>query len=342
MDANRFGGHAGQFALGTFEADGRTFAGLVVGDRVLDLTENSGLWGKAGPSAPTVNSLLLDWDASFAHLAELASRTGGHWLSTADLRALPPVTPSQILQSGANYRKHVVDIVMAERHADASMTGHNSDQSEAAVRAWAEGMMDARAADGTPYVFIGLPGAMCGAFDDVVLPSRGSEHDWELELAAVIGRPGRNIPRADALPYVAGYTICNDLTTRSLVYRRDLKAIGTDWFAAKNSPTFLPTGPYLVPAAFVPDPSDLRITLRHNGAVRQDESTKDMIFDLPALIAYVSTITTLRPGDLLLTGSPAGNGAHWGVFLQPGDVLDAEITGLGRQRNLCASEEGTS
>jgi len=340
MDANRFGEHAGQFALGTYSAAGGPFAGLVVGERVRDLTEDPGLWGEAAPSARTVNALLSDWDASFARLAELASSADGRWLAADDVRALPPVTPGQILQSGANYRKHVVDIVMAERRADASMTGHNSDQSEAEVRAWAEGMMDARAADGTPYVFIGLPGAMCGAFDDVVLPSRGSQHDWELELAAVIGRPGRNIPRADALSYVAGYTICNDLTTRSLVYRRDLKAIGTDWFAAKNSPTFLPTGPYLVPAAFVPDPSCLQITLRHNGAVRQDESTKDMIFDLPALIAYVSTVTALRPGDLLLTGSPAGNGAHWGVFLEPGDILDAEITGLGRQRNLCVSEEG--
>ncbi len=339
MDANRFGEHAGRFALGAFEADGRAFAGLVVGDRVRDLTEDPGLWGDS--AGRTVDALLLDWDASFARLGGLVSRSDGHWFSAADLRVLPPVAPRQILQSGANYRKHVVDIVMAERRADTSMTGHNSDQSEAEVRAWAEQMMDARTADGTPYVFIGLPGAMCGALDDVVLPSRGTEHDWELELAAVIGRTGRNVTRADALSYVAGYTICNDLTTRSLVYRRDLKAIGTDWFAAKNAPTFLPTGPYLVLAAFVPDPSDLRITLRHNGVVRQDESTKDMIFDLPALIAYVSTVTTLRPGDLLLTGSPAGNGAHWGVFLQPGDVLDAEITGLGLQRNVCVSEEGT-
>ena len=137
---------------------------------------------------------------------------------------------------------------------------------------------------------------------------------------------------------MAGYTICNDLTTRDLVYRTDLKAIGTDWFAAKNAPTFLPTGPYLVPAAFVPDPMDLRITLRHNGTARQDESTKDMVFDLPAILAYITSITELRPGDLVLTGSPAGNGAHWGVYLTEGDVLEGEITGLGTQRNRCVRE----
>jgi 2-keto-4-pentenoate hydratase/2-oxohepta-3-ene-1,7-dioic acid hydratase in catechol pathway len=137
---------------------------------------------------------------------------------------------------------------------------------------------------------------------------------------------------------VAGYTICNDITTRDLVYRPDLAKIGTDWVRAKNSPTFLPTGPYLVPAAFIDDPHELLITLRHNGVVRQNELAKDMIFDIPRLVSYASTLVSLSPGDLLLTGSPAGNGAHWGVYLSPGDVMDAEITGLGAQRNTCVSE----
>jgi 2-keto-4-pentenoate hydratase/2-oxohepta-3-ene-1,7-dioic acid hydratase in catechol pathway len=322
-------GHAGDFALGAFSAAGRAFTGLVVGDRVRDLTALDGF------GALTVDDLLKDWDDAFSRLRDLVASPSGTWLPLDELRALPPVRPGQVLQSGANYRKHVVDIVLSERRADPADT-----RSEDGARAWAEEMMDSRAANGTPYVFIGLPSALCGARDDVVLPARGTNHDWELELAAVIGRPARHVPPSEALDYVAGYTICNDLTTRSLVYRPDLKAIGTDWFAAKNAPTFLPTGPYLVPAAFVPDPMDLRITLRHNGTVRQDESTKDMIFDLPALISYASSVTTLGPGDLLLTGSPAGNGAHWGVYLEPGDVIEAEITGLGAQRNLCV-EEGT-
>jgi 2-keto-4-pentenoate hydratase/2-oxohepta-3-ene-1,7-dioic acid hydratase in catechol pathway len=138
---------------------------------------------------------------------------------------------------------------------------------------------------------------------------------------------------------VAGYTICNDITTRSLVYRHDLKAIGTDWFAAKNAPTFLPTGPFLVPARFAGDPSTMRITLTHNGITRQDESTADMLFDLPAILTYITAVTELSPGDLVLTGSPAGNGAHWGVFLADGDVLAGEITRLGCQRNRCVSKK---
>lgn len=223
-----------------------------------------------------------------------------------------------------------MDLVAAEKESV-----HGATPEEA--RADAEEMMDERIRSGVPYVFLGSPRAICGPYDDVVLPVLGEQHDWELELALVIGKSGKNIPAEEAMEYVAGYTISNDLTTRDRLYRPDLKAIGTDWFTAKNADTFLPTGPFLVPAAFVGDPSDLRITLRHNGVVRQDESTKDMIFDIPRLIAYVSTTTTLLPGDLLLTGSPAGNGAHWGVFLKPGDVVEAEITGLGHQRNTVRS-----
>jgi 2-keto-4-pentenoate hydratase/2-oxohepta-3-ene-1,7-dioic acid hydratase in catechol pathway len=222
------------------------------------------------------------------------------------------------------------------------MTGHNNDVPEHEVRAWAEAMMDERAKTGRPYVFAGLPSALTGPYDEIVLPERGANHDWELELAAVIGRPARNLTRENALEHVAGYTICNDITTRSLVYRRDLTAIGTDWFAAKNAPTFLPTGPFLVPAAFVGDPAALKITLKHNGITRQDESTADMLFDLPQILAYITAVTELGPGDLVLTGSPAGNGAHWGVFLAAADVLEGEITGLGRQRNQITAQVTTA
>ncbi|MCX4976979.1 fumarylacetoacetate hydrolase family protein [Streptomyces sp. NBC_00620] len=313
--------HTGPFALGTFAADGfGAFPGLVVGRRVRSLSD----------LAPSVRAVVEDWDVLFPRLELLAVEPDDSWYDLADLRVLAPVEPGQILQSGANYRKHVVDLVAAEKESV-----HGATPEEA--RADAEEMMDERIRSGVPYVFLGSPRAICGPYDDVVLPVLGEQHDWELELALVIGKSGKNIPAEEAMEYVAAYTICNDLTTRDRLYRPDLKAIGTDWFTAKNADTFLPTGPFLVPAAFAGDPSDLRITLRHNGVVRQDESTKDMIFDIPRLIAYVSTTTTLLPGDLLLTGSPAGNGAHWGVFLKPGDVVESEITGLGHQRNTVRS-----
>jgi 2-keto-4-pentenoate hydratase/2-oxohepta-3-ene-1,7-dioic acid hydratase in catechol pathway len=339
-------GVAAGFALGVFRRRtagtaagiGPDFTGLVRGGRVRDVS-----------ALGTVNDLLADWDSALGRLAELADNAGNadnadnasDWADLADLDVRCPVAPRQILQCGANYRSHVVDIVMAERRADDSMTGHNSDVPEHEVRAWAEAMMDERAATGSPYVFTGLPSALAGPYDEIVLPERGANHDWELELAAVIGRPARNLTPQNALEHVAGYTICNDITTRSLVYRRDLKAIGTDWFAAKNAPTFLPTGPFLVPAAFAGDPEKLRITLKHNGITRQDESCADMLFDLPQILAYITAVTELGPGDLVLTGSPAGNGAHWGVFLAAGDVLEGDITGLGRQRNHVTRATGT-
>jgi len=317
-----------RYALGVFASPGATpsdaFTGLVRGEEVRDVSALGG-----------VNDLLADWDDAGRRLAELAAQDTGPWARLAELDVRCPVAPRQILQCGANYRSHVVGIVMAERRADESTTGHNSDVPEPEVRAWAEAMMDNRVITGSPYVFAGLPSALCGPYDDVVLPGRGANHDWELELAAVIGKPARGLTRQNALDYVAGYTICNDITTRSLVYRPDLKAIGTDWFAAKNAPTFLPTGPFLVPAPVAGPPARMRITLRHNGITRQDESCADMLFDLPAILAYITSVTELSPGDLVLTGSPAGNGAHWGVYLAEGDLIEGEISGLGRQRNRC-------
>jgi 2-keto-4-pentenoate hydratase/2-oxohepta-3-ene-1,7-dioic acid hydratase in catechol pathway len=310
---------AGQFALGTFASGERVFPGLVLPeDRVVEL-------GELG----SVRAILEAWDETFPRLVARA-READAGMALDSLRVLPPVDPTQILQSGANYYKHVLDLAAAE--------GARGDLSADEVREQARRVMDERVRSGEPYLFLGTPTSICGAYDDVVLPADGEQHDWELELAVVIGRAGRHVAPERALELVAGYTICNDLTTRDRVYRPELGPIGTDWVSAKSDPTFLPTGPYLVPAEFVPDPGDLHITLRLNGDVMQDESTADMIFDVPRLLSYASSKVQLRPGDLLLTGSPAGNGAHWGRFLGDGDVLEAEITGLGRQRNRCRAE----
>jgi 2-keto-4-pentenoate hydratase/2-oxohepta-3-ene-1,7-dioic acid hydratase in catechol pathway len=308
------------FVLGRFRGpDGAAFAAVVVSEDVIPLSVRL-------PGVLDIGDALADWPATFAALAEVipGPRPGG-MLPLDSLEILPPVVPRQVFQSGANYRTHVIDLVAA-RHGDTEE-----------VRARAAAMMDERARNDQPYVFIGLPSAVCGPDDDVILPDTGAEHDWELELAAVMGRPAHRVSRRDALSYVAGYTIVNDITTRDRVFRPGLPGIGTDWLAAKNAPTFLPAGPWLVPAAFAGDPMKLRITLSLNGEVMQDESTADMIFDVARLIKHTSSITTMLPGDLLLTGSPAGNGASRGRFLRPGDVMEGTITGLGRQRNRCVT-----
>ena len=309
------------YAVGMFDAGQGPFAGLIVGAAVLDLaTVPHHL-----PPVGTTNQLLRSWDAVRPTLAHLASARPGHWLLLDTLTVLPPVEPGQILQAGANYRTHVLDL--AVKHTELS-GGRTEDQ----VRAEAAVMMDERARTGIPYLFSGAPSAVTGAYDDVELPAYSEQHDWELELVAVIGRSAYRVDREEALGHVAGYTLTNDLTSRDLVFRRDIPEIGTDWLRAKNAPGFLPLGPYLVPAEVVGDPADLRLTLSLNGKVMQDESAKDMLFDVAALVSHASHFVALSPGDLVLTGSPAGNGMHWRRFLRPGDVVDATISGLGAQR----------
>lgn len=314
-----------RFALGQFTSeDGRSFAGVVVGERVAPVDGALAGIGR-------LNDLLPQWEANLEalqrYVAGLRLADLPRW---DELGVEAPVEPRQVFQSGANYRTHVVELLVA-----AAREKGGADLEE--VRARATSMMQARAEEGSPYVFTGLPSAICGPFDEVVLPDTGGQHDWELELAAVIGRPTYRVSRDEALGHVAGYCVVNDLTTRDRVYRADMPGIGTDWLASKNAPTFLPTGPWLVPAAFVADPGVLRIRLSLNGKVMQDGSTADMIFGVARLIEHVSAVAMLLPGDLLLTGSPAGNGAHHGRYLCPGDLLEGTVTGLGTQRNRCVA-----
>jgi 2-keto-4-pentenoate hydratase/2-oxohepta-3-ene-1,7-dioic acid hydratase in catechol pathway len=241
-----------------------------------------------------------------------------------------PVTPRQVLQTGANYRAHVIELVAAGLTQDQTRTPEEA-------RAFAAELMDRRAANGEPYFFIGLPACVVGDDVPLALPGYSDVHDWELELAVVIGREAFRVSKDEAMDHVAGYTIVNDVTTRDLVFRKDMKEIGTDWYRAKNAPGFLPTGPFLVPASFI-DPSDVRLHLELNGETMQDASSSDLLFDIPALVSGASQTMPLLPGDLLLTGSPAGNGQHWKRFLRDGDVMTGSIAGLGTQVVRCVAE----
>jgi 2-keto-4-pentenoate hydratase/2-oxohepta-3-ene-1,7-dioic acid hydratase in catechol pathway len=283
-------------------------------------------------ASASVLELLHDWDAALPVLRRLAERlasTSPAGEPASALNVHPPVDlPRQVFCTGANYRKHVVDLTIDTGVGPAGLQGD-------ALRRWAEDMMDERARTGEPYLFVKAVCAIAGPNDDILLPAGSEKPDWEAELAVVIGRGGRHIRRDDAMQHVAGYTISNDLTCRDRIARTDYKMLGTDWLQAKSSPTFLPLGPVLVPACFVPDPHRLKIVLKLNGQTMQDETTADMIFDIPRQIEYISQHVTLLPGDIICTGSPAGNGTHYHRFLRPGDVLDVAIEGLGAQRNVC-------
>ncbi len=330
----------GAFKLGTFSHGGNApFAGLVQGDQVYALSDLRVLLSGTGHSLSGTDNLLQlvqDWASNFAALEAAVAQPEFVQLKPVPLAALQtevPLRPTQIFCAGANYREHVIEIMMNEDPGSAGAHLSREERREQAAR-----MMDERAATGNPFVFVKTAAALNRADGEIVLPSDVTKPDWELELAVVIGKKARRVGRDEALDYVAGYTVANDLSARERQYRSDMKVIGADWLAAKCAPGFLPLGPFITPRAFVPNAENLRLKLTLNGQTMQDSCTDDMVFGIARLIEYVSTLTELWPGDVLLTGSPPGNASHHGRFLQPGDVMESEIEGLGRQHHVCVAE----
>ncbi|MEA3176536.1 MAG: hypothetical protein QOI59_59 [Gammaproteobacteria bacterium] len=332
-----------KFGLGSFRtAAGRAFVGLVLEEegefQVVDLNHLE-LRGPTQGAAHGASLLLLleEWDHYFPELLqarEMLSDGRRPLVVRHPLKSLEnhvPYIPRQILCVGANYRTHVIDMLVAQ--PSPHMAGLSIEQRRAA----AEKMMDERALHGVPYAFSKLPSCVAGPFDPLVLPADVQKPDWELELAVIIGRRARHVAREFALEYVAGFAIANDVTARDRVYRADIPDLATDFLAGKSSPGFLPFGPWITPRCFV-DHAHLRITLELNGDLMQDGATGDMIFDVPRQIEYLSDRVELWPGDVICTGSPAGNGMHHQRFLRSGDEVYGAITGLGEIRNRCVLE----
>ncbi len=334
-----------RFALGTFSIAGASpFAGLVIDeerviavDALRPIVHAAALSNGASVLAllefwPVVLPVLQEAVNALAAGASSATREiGTQAIPVRSLRVHPPVAARQLFMSGANYFKHVVDIIVDMGPGKNPGTeGMSRDE----LRVYAEALMQRRQREGEPYVFVKPISVLTGAYDPIVVPQWAQQPDWELELAVVIGKAARNVSRDDAMSYVAGYTVANDITNRDWIYARgDMKALGTNWLSAKSCPTYLPLGPWIVPASHIANPHDLHLELKLNGETKQDESTSDMIFDIPRLVEYVSSNAQLLPGDVICTGSPAGNGTHYNRFLQPGDIVESTITGLGSQRN---------
>jgi 2-keto-4-pentenoate hydratase/2-oxohepta-3-ene-1,7-dioic acid hydratase in catechol pathway len=225
----------------------------------------------------------------------------------ADVRKLlAPVAPVQILCAGLNYRKH------------AEETGARIPE--------------------FPVLFVKSPASVQNPGDPVLLPThlRSDEVDYECELAVVIGRPCKNVSREHALDYVLGYTCANDVSARDWQIRRG----GSQWCRGKSFDTFCPLGPVLVTPDEIPNPGALRIRTHLNGETVQDSNTSDLIFDVSALIEFLSGSTTLLPGTVILTGTPGGVGmaAKPPRWLRPGDSVTVEIEGIGRLTNPVAEE----
>jgi 2-keto-4-pentenoate hydratase/2-oxohepta-3-ene-1,7-dioic acid hydratase in catechol pathway len=191
-----------------------------------------------------------------------------------------------------------------------------------------------RDAPAEPVLFAKLATSLLDPGEPIVLPREDSHVDSEAELAVVIGKAGRRIAAVDALAHVAGYTVANDVSARTL------QARDGQWFRAKSFDTFCPLLPTLVPVEELGDASGLRVRQRLNGETLQDASTSDLIVDVPHLIAHASAAFTLEPGDLILTGTPAGVGVYREppVPMRPGDIVEVEVERIGVLAHPVTSE----
>jgi 2-keto-4-pentenoate hydratase/2-oxohepta-3-ene-1,7-dioic acid hydratase in catechol pathway len=224
-----------------------------------------------------------------------------------DVQLIAPLTkPGKLLAAAANYQDHITE------------TG-------------ADPLDKSRL---SPRLFIKPATSIIGPQTPIQLPELSEQVDWEAELSVVIGAPAKDIPVEQALEVVTGYLSSNDVSARSLDYgfERDTddKAVWFfDWLAGKWFDGFAPLGPWLVTADEIPDPQDLSVELELNGELRQQGSTKAMIFSVAELIAHASRLTTLQPGDVIMTGTPSGVGAASGTYLRSGDVMAVTIGPLG-------------
>lgn len=281
--------------LVTFTHNGRTAIGAVVHDQIVDLSH----------LAPDMQAF-IELGAEGLAAAQKTIATAGHTIPLTAVHLLAPIPNPRrnVICLGLNYSEHVKESYGAR--------GQEAKLPE------------------TPVVFTKATTAVNGPTDPIPYdPAVTTQLDWEVELAVIMGRAGKNIPTAAAMDYVYGYTVLNDISAR------DLQMAGKQYFKGKSLDGACPIGPGIVTADELPNPHNLRLTCRVNGVVKQDGRTDIMIFNIPATIAYLSLGMTLLPGDIIATGTPDGVGFARTPpeFLQPGDVLESEIEGIGVMRN---------
>lgn len=255
---------------------------------------------------------LADWDTVEAALRDWSPGTRAEPIPGARLTA-PLTYPGAVLCSGANYHSHAAE--MGTKPLDP---------------------------DGEPFLFLKPPrSTVIGPGEPVPYPRYdGVQLDWEAELGVVIGRVAKEVTARQAGRHIAGYVAANDLSARDRAARGDAPAphFTYDWLAHKGQDGCCPIGPGIVPAWLVADPQQLGLRLRVNGIIKQDASTRDMVIGVDRLVAAASRLMTLHPGDVILTGTPAGVGAPRGEFLRPGDVMTVEIDGIGELENQVVAQ----
>jgi 2-keto-4-pentenoate hydratase/2-oxohepta-3-ene-1,7-dioic acid hydratase in catechol pathway len=269
-------------------------------------------FGKEGKEKPGINldgknydlsAFIKDYDESFFEqnglqkLAGIVNEEKLPLVEDGQRIGSPIARPSKILCIGLNYAKH------------AKETG-------AAIPT-------------EPILFMKSTSSLTGPFDNIIIPKNSEKTDWEVELGVVIGKKASYVSEEEAMDYVAGYVLHNDVSERAFQLER-----GGTWDKGKGCDSFAPLGPWLVTKDEIPNPHQLRLWLSLNGKMMQDSNTDDLIFNIPQLISYSSQFMTLLPGDVISTGTPAGVGLGFSpnIYLKPGDVVELGIDGLGSSK----------
>jgi 2-keto-4-pentenoate hydratase/2-oxohepta-3-ene-1,7-dioic acid hydratase in catechol pathway len=330
------------FKLGTFELAGKPFVGVIVKDStVIDLGQaHAALKTPASKvAAPTdMKDLIARYDSGVrARIVEILQSTkalegAGRPAYVHDLKAVrtrPPIMyPTTMLNVAVNYRAHAAEMSGAPQ-AGGPAPGDALPGTTSAPGIWERKPDDKR---WNPYMFMKSPTIVIADGESIRLPVGRDRIDWECELGVVIGRSADHVAIDRASDYIFGYTLENDVSDRG--GRGDTRH-GSDWVLGKNHDTFAPMGPFIVPKEFVSNPQNLPVKFTLNGQVMQDANTSLMIHTVFELISYGSSILTLRPGDVIATGSPAGVGSARNppIFFKAGDVSVCTYEGIGTLTN---------
>jgi 2-keto-4-pentenoate hydratase/2-oxohepta-3-ene-1,7-dioic acid hydratase in catechol pathway len=322
------------YKLGTFERQGRPFVVVVVRDAVvIDLAAaHAAVTSPASTlAAPTdMKDLIARYDTGVrTRIVEIVRSVGdsrpAYVYDLSALKVLPPIMyPTTMLNVAVNYREH--DLEMARRQGDVrtATAGEAPTGTTSATGIWERKQGDTR---WNPFMFIKLPGAIVAQGEAVRLPVGRTQIEWECELGVVIGKPTSRVTEARALDNVFGYTLQNDMSDRG--GRGDTR-FGSDWLITKNHDTFAPMGPFITPKEFIPNVGNIGMKFVLNGEVLQEGTTAQMIHSVPEQIVYASNILTLRPGDVIATGTPPGVGSARNppILLKAGDRMECSYEGV--------------
>ena len=341
------GQNATAFKLGTFELNGKPFVGIVLKDAlVIDFAQASAALKTAASKVAMpseMKDLIARYDAGVrARIGEVIASIkplegAGRPSYVHDLKSLktlPPIMyPTTMLNVAVNYRAHAAEMAGGAPVAGGPAPGDALAGTTSAPGIWERKPDDKR---WNPYMFFKSPTIVIADGEAIRLPVGRTSIDWECELGVVLGRTADHVPIDKAGDYIFGYTLENDVSDRG--GRGDTRH-GSDWVLGKNHDTFAPMGPFIVPKEFVPNPQNLQVKFTLNGQVMQDANTSLMIHTVNELVSYGSHILTLRPGDVLATGSPAGVGSARNppIFFKAGDVSVCSYEGIGTLTNTIAA-----